>query len=166
MLYHYHCHRPWRFAPVPTVSRGSCFRPSVSAKTAGSPEEIRQPVRRDLAFSGCKQARGNQRRNRAIRRDRGARAARQPVHLSRATATLHLAAPPDLCTGSKDDGTDGTFAAPSDSKPRTGRPARLNTWEIAATDTTRLLCFLLCRPFSARRVTNFHDPPVRKFRFS
>lgn len=36
--------------------------------------------------------------------------------------------------GSKDDGIYGFVGAPSDSEPRTGRPGRLSTWEIATDD--------------------------------
>ena len=63
--------------------------------------------------------------------------------------------------GSKDDGTHGTVAAPSDSKPRTGRPTRLNTWEIAAAssavaaaDSSPPCSLTLCHPLSTR----FHFP--------
>lgn len=48
--------------------------------------------------------------------------------------------PPCARSGSKDDGTQQQriVAAPSDSEPRTGRPARLNTWEFAAVVATTL----------------------------
>lgn len=60
-------------------------------------------------------------------------------------------------TGSKDDGTDGTVAAPSDSKPRTGRPARLNTWEITA-DRRNFPPLLFAALFSLDHL----DLPVRR----
>lgn len=61
----------------------------------------------------------------------------------------------DTCApdrGSKDDGTQRrVVAAPSDSKPRTGRPARLNTCQFAAAAAVATLSCLFSPPFLLSR---------------
>lgn len=129
MLYHYHCHRPWRFAPCPhRLSRGTRFHPSdrrgVSRPRRPIPERKFSKRNRPPVCNGGDLA--------CISRADGRESPRKPRE--RRYAGTHAVHAADLSssTGSKDDGTHGTVAAPSDSKPRTGRPTRLNTWEIAA----------------------------------
>lgn len=182
MLYHYHCHRPWRFAPCPhrVSARPLCFRrvdrvlppPGFTPPVGG--EEGEEARHRPAVACGnsprTRRPRGalNLRRGRAGERMRGSCCPEiAPIRCGQGDSRRQWTAVLSseiraLDRGSKDDGTQRrVVAAPSDSKLRTGRPARLNTWEFAAAVATLFSPpFLLFRPRRASPVHRhrYHRP--------
>lgn len=144
MLYHYHCHRPWRFAPCPHRALSRCplcvfdrVLPPPGFTPPGGGEKNR-PSRVARGNSGRETRAWNERGlGTRIGRQFGGQRVTVAASVDGSALLLEI---PCARSGSKDDGTQQQriVAAPSDSEPRTGRPARLNTWEFAAVVATTL----------------------------